>query len=112
VQTSHRQHWISKAQQFLLVMSLCFSTSLLAQELAIDSSKILEKSGRKPRYSLKKTPFTSYSTSKSRSPFSIYSVKGAKTSTEIANGQIIQKDQVGNLTVNPTRTFSLEKFLD
>lgn len=110
MQISHRQHWFSKAQQFLLVISLCLSTNLIAQELAIDTSKILEKSGRKPRYRLKKTPLSSYSTSTSRSPFSIYSVKGAKTSTEIANGQIIQKDQVGNLSINPTRTFSLENY--
>ncbi|MEY3647044.1 MAG: hypothetical protein RL127_1752, partial [Bacteroidota bacterium] len=110
MQISQRQHWISQAQQFLVVLSLCFSFNLFAQELTLDSTKILEKSGRKPRYQLKKAPFSSLSTSKKTSPFSIYSVKGAKTSTVISNGQVFQKEQVGNLSVNPSRTFSLENY--
>ena len=110
MQISLRQHWILQAQQFLMVLILCFSTNLNAQELTLDSSRILEKSGRKPRFELKKAPFLSPSTSKKRSPFSIYTIKGAKTSTEINQGQVVQKDQIGNLAVNPSRTFSLENY--
>lgn len=110
MQISQRPYWISKAQLFLLLIGLCLSWSGFAQTLSIDSSKIVEKSGRKPRYQLKKAPFPSLSTTKKPSPFSLYSVKNAKTKTAIESGQIVQQDQIGTIAVNPSRTFSLENY--
>ncbi|MFM1835561.1 MAG: hypothetical protein RJA04_248, partial [Bacteroidota bacterium] len=70
----------------------------------VDSTKILEKSGRKPRYSLRRSSITA----KKNSPFAIYQIPQVETSTRIFGENVLQERRLGDFSLSPihSRSFS------
>ncbi|WP_459507380.1 T9SS outer membrane translocon Sov/SprA [Aquirufa ecclesiirivi] len=78
---------------------------------SITEDTTLEKSGKRPRFSLKSTnPFSVFQ-NQSKSPFSIYSIKGAKSAFSFQDqNQLVQSQELGNISVQPVRPFSFQEY--
>ncbi len=70
----------------------------------IDSTKLVEKSGRKPRYTLRRSSFAG----KKNSPFAIYQIPLAQSSTQVLGENILQERRLGDFSLSPihSRSFS------
>ena len=73
-------------------------------EAQVDTTGSLEKSGRKPRYTLKKSPISA----KKNSPFAIYQVPQVQNSTRILGEEVLQERRLGDFSLSPvhSRSFS------
>jgi len=76
----------------------------------IDSTFSILKSGRRPRYQFK--PFDFYQSNKkfSKSPFSIFSIKGSRNSIDFIQDKLISSQQLGDISITPSQAFSLSEF--
>ena len=90
---------------FTSLMAIGGSLELSAQE--IDSTFNVEKSGRKPRYQLKKT---SSITSKQKSPFAIYSIPQVQSTTRISGDNVLQERRLGEFSLSPVHSKSFADY--
>ena len=80
-----------------------------AQEVLLDSSRIIQKSGRKPRYALKKE--IDLLGKPSKSPFSIYALKNMQSSTQVGlDSSFVNSQQLGNIAVTPVSRYSFQEY--
>ena len=75
-----------------------------------DSTTTILKSGRRPRFQLK--PFDFYQANKqfSKSPFSIFSLKGSRNQIDFSQNQLISSQQLGDISISPSQAFSLSDY--
>jgi cell surface protein SprA len=90
---------------FTSFMAIGGSLDLSAQEL--DSTLVLEKSGKKPRYQVKKS---SNITAKQKSPFAIYSIPQVQSTTRISGDNVLQERRLGDLSLSPVHNKSFSDY--
>jgi hypothetical protein len=90
---------------FASLLVIVGSMQIDAQEL--DSTKILEKSGKKPRYQLKKT---SSITQKPKSPFAIYALPQLKSGIRIKGDSVLQERLLGDFSLSPVHSKSFSDY--
>jgi hypothetical protein len=75
-----------------------------------DSTLSVLKSGRRPRFQVK--PFDFYQSNKqfSKSPFSIFSIKGSRNQIDFSQNQLISSQQLGDISISPSQAFSLSDY--
>ena len=75
-----------------------------------DSTTTILKSGRRPRFQLK--PFDFYQSNKqfSKSPFSIFSIKGSRNQIDFSQNKLISSQQLGDISISPSQAFSLSDY--
>ncbi|MFM6937258.1 MAG: cell surface protein SprA, partial [Aquirufa sp.] len=86
-------------------MAISGSLDLSAQE--IDSTLVLEKSGKKPRYQVKKS---NNITVKQKSPFAIYSIPQVQFTTRISGENVLQERRLGELSLSPVHSKSFSDY--
>ena len=93
------------------LLFLAFSVlSFLSFAQNTDSTFSVFKSGRSPRFQLK--PFDFYQINKqfSKSPFSIFAIKGSQYLMDFSQDQLISSRQLGDISISPSQAFNLSDF--